>query len=233
MIRVLILCKNPLAEQRIQSVLQRLNIDVYCSSYLLQQVSSCSQIIEYFDLVFISDTVASITLANILKSLKACEISIIRKGSKSSLNNTEFDWIAKEIDGWIDVEAKDEEIIEVVSNVLLSKTQNYTSVEIGNVSRKNYTRFVSKLSKNERKFLYLLYQAEENTISRKEMCKNIWKSEATESCLSQLSTLAFRIKIKMAEAGYNEDDLQTCWGRGYYLGGSMVNFLKSHSFSQK
>lgn len=232
MIRVLVLCKNPLAEQRLQSILQRLNLEVYCSTCLLQQVSSNSQVIDYFDLVFISDTVATGTLANILKSLKACDISIIRMGSKSSLNHTEFDWIVKEIDEWIDIEAKDEEIIEAVSNVLLLKKGNDAPIEKGQASRENYTRFVSKLSKNERKFLYLLYQTEENMVSRREMCKNIWKSEATGSCLSQLSSLAFRVKTKMAEAGYGEEELQTCWGKGYHLGASMVAFLKSNSFSQ-
>lgn len=228
--RVLILCESPLAERELEDTIKRLNMEVYCSTCLRKEIISQRHVIRYFNLVIVSDTVANINFFRILKELRSFDIPVIRKGSKNMIDTQEFSWIEKEVDRWIDANAEEEQIIEIVSQVLTSQRLKSVPIDNTDFSWGNYTDFISKLSKNERKFLNLLYLAKENTLSRKELCYGIWGSEPTTSTLSQLSSIASRVRKKMIDAGYKELDIQTNWGKGYHLEKSLVTFLKEYDF---
>lgn len=228
--RVLILCESPLAERELEDTLKRLNMEVYCSTSLRKEVISQRHVIRYFNLVIVSDTVVNINFFSILKELRTFDIPIIRKGSKNMIDVQESSWIEKEVDRWIDTNAEEEQIIEIVSQVLSSQSSKNVPIDNTDISWGHYTDFISTFSKNERDFLYLLYQAEENTLTRNELCYGIWKSEPTVSNLSQLSSIASRVKKKMLGMGYKGTGIQTTWGKGYHLEESIVTFLKEHDF---
>lgn len=216
--------KNPSGERKLEDILHRLNAEVYCSFTLLQQAARYSDIISYFNIVIISETITIAELSNILSTLRECRTAIIKKGRLDLLGDSS---IKENIDGWIDLDMTDEEIFEVISNIHLSDTLGKEVTDEDKNSKKIAAQFMFNLSNNERKFILLLCQAEGNSLSREDMCFGIWKSEVTPSCLSQLSALANRIKIKIAAFGYNEDELSTNWGCGYCLGQSIVTLVQN------
>lgn len=165
-------------------------------------------------------------LANILPVLKESKTAIIKKGRLDLVSNSGDTSIKEEIDGWIDLEATDEEIFEIISTIPLADNQRKEITNEEKYSKKQSNTFMFNLSNNERKFLILLCQAEGNSLSREELCFGIWGSRGTPSCLSQLSALAKRIKNKLVAFGYEEEDLATIWGSGYSLGQPLVNLLQ-------
>ena len=101
MTRVLIVTKNLLAEQSLQDVLQRSDIEVYCSNDLMNDTIFLSQIVKYFSMVIFSDTVSNFEISKYYSFFQKEGLLILRKGNKEDLKNSDFSYLLNEISAWI------------------------------------------------------------------------------------------------------------------------------------
>lgn len=124
MTRVLIITKNLLAEQSLQSILQRSNDEVYCSSDLMLDAQLSPQIIKYFSLVIFSDTISTLEVSKYYSAFKKNGLALLRKGRKNDLKNSECSYLIDEIDDWIDPETTDIEVIEKIAKWTSSQTKS-------------------------------------------------------------------------------------------------------------
>lgn len=230
MSRVLIFSKNPFVDQRLQSVLQRINMEVFCSSELFYQASSYKEFINHFSLMIISDTIPTVELEQPLLTLRNYQGKIFRIGKKDHVEESELAWIESAIDTWLTSESSDLEIVEKVSRIVFANTlSNRKDHDKFKFSEKNFYNFQDKLSKKEKTVLFTLYKGEGNPISRNQLCKEIWRTEVSNSQLSQLSALARRINLKSEENGF-QNVIKTKWKGGYYLSDELILFFKTHQF---
>lgn len=222
MARILIITKNLLAEQELQTILQRSNDEVYCSFDLMFDAQFSPQIIKYFSVVIFSDTISTLDISKHYASFKKNGLAIIRKGQKEDLKKSEFPYLIDEIDEWIEPKETDISIIEKIAKLTHGGAANTPTLENSNSERdkKNAELFFFSLSSNEKKFLYHLYhyQKNETVLSRDKLCSLIWETEATKSNLCQLSNLTNRIKKKLTANHFPEGELITTWNKGYFLG---------------
>ena len=101
MAKILIITKNPLAEQALQLALQKINDEVFCSSSLLEQVDFYPEVVGYFSIAIVSDTISSLELSKHLDTLKQKDLLLIRKGNSEQLKGTDLEWMLPHIDGWV------------------------------------------------------------------------------------------------------------------------------------
>jgi len=219
MVKVLIITKNLLAEQKLQSILQRSNEEVYCSSDLMIDAQFYPQIIQYFSLVIFSDTISTLDVSKCCSFFKKNGLTVIRKGNKDDLKKSEFPYLIDNIDDWITKEISDTDIIEIITKQTNEKSTASLSLDKER-NKKNSELFFFNLSSNERKFLYHLHQHQKagKVLSREKLCYSIWKTEVTTSNLCQLSNLANRIKKKLTINQFPDGELITSWNKGYLLG---------------
>lgn len=236
MSRVLILSKNPVVDQPLQSLLQRINIEVFSSTDFFYQANSYTDFIEHFSLLIISDTIPTVELEHNISTLSNCNIQIFRRGDKRQIEKTDCAWLESVIDGWISVESSNSEIIEKVSRAIfsngqLNRSDNSDIINQDNFkfSKQNYLNLVHILSRNEKAVLLSLYNGDGSAVSRSKLCMMIWGSETSSSQLSQLSSLIRRINLKLVDVGF-ENQLCTKWKEGYYLGKELLFFLKKYNF---
>lgn len=229
MTKVLLLSKNHIIESRLQNILQRVNAEVFCSSSLLYGASEHVEVIQYFSLIMVCDTISNVELAQFIRSLKASGIPILRRGNRSQIEETEFEWLNEFIDYWVEFEDSDSEIIDKIARAQ-AHTESAQSIRIDPFSHHNYSNFLNRLSKKEKQLLFFLYEANGKTVSREELCQKMWRSESTHAGLSNLSAIAKRLKVKMLDAGLNTDCMGSSWGQGYYLQVPFLLFLRDNNF---
>lgn len=225
MAKILIITKNPLADQALQLALQKINDEVFCTSSLLEQVDFYPEVVGYFSIAIVSDTISSLELSKHVSSLKEKELLLLRKGSEEQLKDTDLEWMLPQIDGWFSDDTSMEGFIEKIAEM---KDQ---VGEMRNDVSRSYKKFISKLTKNERKVLYFLSQAKGAQLSREKLCEEIWGTGMNTSNVCQLSFLVSCIREKMIAVGFNENELKTMWGRGYQLGDMLVSLLDKNDFS--
>lgn len=233
--KVLILSKNPIVENEIQIILQSLNLEVFCSSTLFYEVKDNLEIIKYFSLIIISDTISIHELEYYLPILSNCKIPIIKKGEEDQVDSNDLDWLRDGVDGWLNSNSNKTEIIESVAKHLFSATQGYSakllSKEKNNFSKPHYLNFVTELTKREKLFLSIVHKREGGAVSRETLCEEMFGGGMSPSRLSQLSALVHNIRIKMISFGLDPEELTTIWGAGYKINESFNYFLKENQFS--
>lgn len=235
--RVLILSKNSLAEQKLQCRLQRSISEVFCSSELLQKAETYSLVIQYFSVVIFSDTISTIEMATYLPYFKKMGLSILRKGQKEDLKSSEFGYLTELIDDWIDEQTPLNILIEQIVNLAIETKKNSESnfyhLDWIQESLKRRDQVITHFSNNERKLLYHLYAAKGIVVSRMELCHLIWEDNATNSHLSQLSTLVAHIREKLINLDLEESWIKTFWGRGYILSSEFIDYLSQSNLFQE
>ncbi|EOH73853.1 helix-turn-helix domain-containing protein [Enterococcus malodoratus] len=232
MTKVLLLSKNHTVEPRLQSILNRVNAEFYCSSSLFYQAKEHITIIQYFSLIIICDTISNVELAQSVKAIKNSGIPIFRSGNKKQISDTEFAWLDTFIDYWVEADDSDSEIIDKIARASLNKVESTQPSSVENFSSQNYSNFLNQLSKKEKQLLFYLYEANGKTISREILCQKMWQSETTHSGLSNLSAIAKRLKFKMLDAGIDTDGLGSSWGQGYFLQAPFLLFLRNNDFDK-
>ncbi|MBO0452888.1 winged helix-turn-helix domain-containing protein [Candidatus Enterococcus murrayae] len=225
MAKILIITKNPLAEQELQLALQKINDEVFCTSSLLEQIDFYPEVAGYFSIAILSETISSLELSKYLVSLKRKGLLLIRKGSQDQLKETDLDWMISEIDEWFTDQTPMEDFIEKIAQ--LKEQIGELKSDVG----KTYKKFISRLTKNERKVVYFLYKAKGAQLSREKLCEEVWGTGVNTSNVCQLSFLVSCIREKMVNAGFNENELKTMWGRGYQLGDLLVSLLNKNEFT--
>lgn len=231
MTKVLLLSKNPIIESRLQNILQRVNAEVYCSSSLFYEASEHLQVIQYFTLIMVCDTISNVELGKNIKSLKDSGLPILRRGNQSQIEDTEFAWLGEYIDSWLEFDDSDSVIIDKIARaqVYAESTQ---SVRVEPFSRNNFSNFLNRLSKKEKQLLCFLYEANGKSVSREDLCQKMWHSESNHAGLSNLSAIAKRLKVKMNDSGLSEDCVGSSWGQGYYLHTPFLLFLRDNDFDK-
>ncbi|WP_368757019.1 helix-turn-helix domain-containing protein [Enterococcus avium] len=241
MTRILILSKNSLAEQDLQCSLQRMNEEVYCSSSLLSYADTCLDIVNYFSLVILSNTISTFELEGYLPCLLKADAKILRKGDSEQVKNGEHAWMLDKIDGWITEDMTFAEIMEIIARFRIENDehqQHGNQLQLNqhnsyNLPNTDFKQFVSYLSRKERNVLLHIYNAEGYLASREELCLAVWNSSPTNSSLSQLSTIIHRIKKKLKEKGIDTDEIQTVWGEGYRMGNRLHTYLSQNDIFNK
>lgn len=225
MTRVLIVTKNLLAEQSLQDVLQRSDIEVYCSNDLMNDTIFLSQIVKYFSMVIFSDTVSNFEISKYYSFFQKEGLLILRKGNKEDLKNSDFSYLLNEISAWIDPKMPDIMVIEKIAKLMnnqerLASSLNERNHNLFSKNENNSKGFFFSLSPNEKKILYYLYQYQKDgrIVSRNELCNLIWGSDVTNSRLCQLSNLSNRIKMKLEMNHFPEGELINLRNKGYLLG---------------
>ncbi|MFU0787323.1 MAG: Winged helix family transcriptional regulator [Enterococcus gilvus] len=220
MTQILYLTKNILVERKMQEKLNDLNIEVYCSSRMLDELlgeeKSIVQPLYPFTAVLFSNTISNKETQQLIQTLSSFPLSYIRKVDRL---------LEEEIPAGIDQLVSENQPIDDLREAIYSlddKTREYHVFELIEDARQN--RILTEesikeliLTRNEENILRFLMSANGRSVSREEICKNTWGQEVRNSQLSQLSCIVRRLKEKLQLAGYGEDLLVTLWGKGYRL----------------
>lgn len=165
MAKILIITKNPLAEQALQLALQKINDEVFCSSSLLEQVDFYPEVVGYFSIAIVSDTISSLELSKHLDTLKQKDLLLIRKGNSEQLKGTDLEWMLPHIDGWVTDQMPMEEFIEEIAEM---KEQ---IGEMKNDTSRSYKKFISRLTKMRERFCIIYLRQREGNCPEKNFAK--------------------------------------------------------------
>lgn len=232
MTKVLLLSKNHTIEPNLENILQRVNAEFYCSSSLFYQAKEHIQVIQYFSLVIICDTISNVELTQYIKGIKDCGIPLFRMGNKSQIGATEFAWLDNDIDYWIEPGDSDSEIIDKIARASFYKKQSVQPEKEEGFSGQNYSNFINRLSKRELQLLVYLYEANGDTVAREILCQKMWQKKMSHAGFSNLSAIAKRLKLKMLAAGIDTEGMGSSWGQGYFLQAPFLQFLKNNDFDK-
>ncbi|MHC5373978.1 helix-turn-helix domain-containing protein [Enterococcus sp. LJL120] len=88
--------------------------------------------------------------------------------------------------------------------------------------------FITSLSRKEKDLFSILYGRKGEFVSRTELSRVLWKKDASNSTLTQLSQLIGRLKRKMVSFGVDENSVITHWNKGYALSISICNTVTKY-----
>lgn len=228
--KVLILTKNILNEQELQENIQRLSHEVYCTTCDFDQLDNkvfLMNIVNFFQIVIISETISDNQMAEVLKVLNSEQTKVFRKVEfmPDKKDRAQFDEFT--IDEWLEVSDSLEVLREKIER---STASNLTKVGMGGNSSvvnfnaqsqfflsegEQFLKALRKLSSNERKVFYYLISVENQTISRRDICEYVWEEELTNSQLSSLSNIVKKIRSKFQEVGIQDEIIKNQWKKGY------------------
>ena len=217
--QILYLTKNILAERTLQEKLNLLNIEVYCTSKVLNQcLSDPTQLIKMypFTAVLLSNTISNAEVLRLIPILKSYKMTILRKSDQIGTEKP----IAG-VDQVISESQEMDELRECLFALLkpLEPNQEIQQVPIQQTVPTKPKKKVENLllTKKEEEVLKCLLAANGRAISRKELCECVWDGRSDTSQMSQLSAVIQRLKTKLRNAGYEDNYLVTYWGKGYCI----------------
>ncbi|MGG5317311.1 winged helix-turn-helix domain-containing protein [Enterococcus sp. AZ072] len=226
--KILVLTRNVLNEQDLQENIQRLSHEVYCTFCDFDQLNNkvfLMNIVNFFPVVIISETISDHQMAEILKVLNTSDIKVFRKVECLPDKQDREQYASLEIDDWIEASDTFEVLREKLER---TSSANTAQVEMTNGSSsintpnqfylaegEQFLRALRKLSSNERKVFYYLVSVENKTISRKSICEHIWSDELTNSQLSSLSNIVKKIRGKFQDVGIHDEIIKNHWKKGY------------------
>lgn len=199
--KLLFLTKNILAEQQIQTKLQLLGYEVFvCSSELYEGLYSSfsTELIQCFDMIILSENLASNEVRSLLQNLPAFGKIIIR------ISNNQ---VKEEIESihYVNTSHSVDHLRET-----LATFATHPKRKQGSIMPDMFTFSV----KEQLLFEYVKENAEK-VISRQILCEHIWQQELNNSRKSQLSSLVNKINLKLKNHGIENEQIQTVWGKGY------------------
>lgn len=159
-----------------------------------------------------SDTISTMDFSNTYHLFVERGISVIRKGNRNYLKDTEYANLIDVVDVWIDIDMPTPVIIERISKITNSNfPANEKPIGYNNISATNFKTemFFNSLSSKERRLLYLLFKADGKVLAR-----------------DQLSGLKNRICKKLVSSNFPEDELSASWKKGYFIGTLLMKELK-------
>lgn len=222
MVRVLVLTKNILAEEVITKKLQHLNYEVFCSTSILEELQSTghmSELVNYFPIIIIGETISSYELEIMLPKLKKQGQRILREMDHPLSEDEKGQLLNHGLSGYVQSNDSIESLRENLAEVMAS----YQNHEPGEVEAclEEEPRGISaitliNLSTLELQVLEKLRSKPGEIISRDELCMTLW-GNVSQSRLAQLSSLVKNIKLKLEMLEIDKEVIQTIWGKGYRL----------------
>lgn len=226
--KILVLTRNILNEQSLQENIQRLSHEVYCTFCDFDQLNNkvfLMNVINFFPMVIISETISDHQMVEILKVLNTKDTKVFRKVECLPDKQDREQYAALEIDDWIEVSDTFEVLREKLERTTPSSAaQSELITGSSNINASNqfllaegeqFLRALRKLSSNERKVFYYLVSVDNKTISRKAICEHIWADELTNSQLSSLSNIVKKIRGKFQDVGIHDEIIKNHWKKGY------------------
>lgn len=220
MVRVLVLTKNILAEEVITKKLQHLNYEVFCSTSILEELQSnghMSELVNYFPIIIIGETISSYELEIMLPKLKKQGQRILREMDHPLSEDEKGQLLNHGLSGYVQSNDSIESLRENLAEVMASY-QNHEPVEV-EACLEEEPRGISaitliNLSTLELQVLEKLRSKPGEIISRDELCMTLW-GNVSQSRLAQLSSLVKNIKLKLEILEIDKEVIQTIWGKGY------------------
>ena len=232
---ILILTKNLLIEQQLQSQLQHLNYEVLCSVELLNQLKMSVQTMKdnedgqrnfkrkfliNYQAIILSETISDNEIQELVSNIQLTKQVLLRKlveepGKKEKERLKDlgiFDWIL--VDNSIN--SLREQLSEKLSPYQGDESNIIYLYQDEGLTN-DVTQLKRSLSRREKATLECLFNSQGKVVSREDLCTYIWNEAPSNSRLSQTSMLIKKIKEKMGKYGFNGETIQTIWGEGYVL----------------
>lgn len=253
--QVLILTKNLLVEEQIQTKLQKMHYEVYCSVKVFENYDRWPEMLEFlkfFQYIILSETICQSEVVEILDQLKDHSIPIIRK-VEAKLTEMDYKYLEQDrIHAIISNEDSVDELRECLSvlknrrgttdpdyNIQLSEKVSMIRSQdkvletfVSSADKTKFTDVLHQLSSTEAKILSVLIQAGSEVVTREELCHQIWNEEVNTSHLASLSSTVTRIKGKFEKTDLSHKAIHTLWGKGYRINPELLSrIIKSESFT--
>ncbi len=221
--QILLLTKNTLNEQQFEQKLLQLGHEILLSSSLIEELllnNIPSDFFKMFELVILSETIDNSETKDLLKKITRFPLRILRKSNEQIEEEIFQEWKELGIDDWIVINPDTELLREKVSCKRTIKAGKV--VLLPTIKEKIPLSSVS-LTTTERKLFTILYDQQNNILSREELCYKIWEREQNNSTMSQLSVMVKRLKEKLSKQNVEGPIIETCWGKGYKLDESVYD----------
>lgn len=212
--KIVIVTNNVYAEQSFQDKLLVLSHEVYCSKCLLEELPN--ELITYFDILLLSETIPDQDVNKILSSIKDQNILVVRKSVEQLSTEEKAAWVEKGIAGWLNYTAPIERLRESLDEIIRTNHAPLTRTAI----KTTVTRKI-KFSKIEYRIICTLLDQEDYFMTRPDLCRHLWNEPPTNSRLVQLSTMVNNIRRKVRLEGIEADAIKTLWNKGYQLSRSL------------
>lgn len=225
--RILILTKNILSEISFQEKLQKLNFEVYCSSYLLNRLllnGDIKESVKDFDLIIVSELVADSELVQFSQRLSTLKLPIFRKTDSPLLMEEENYLSRLNLEGYIQESMNKEALRELINSVSIKETVPNNKYTLPLTGEQKITIANLPLSNMEKEFLKTLYDKEGGYLSREEASETIW-GKCDRSTLSRLSMMKKSIENKLSRTNLPMPLFTTVWGKGYQTKEDFFKYL--------
>lgn len=256
--QVLLLTKNCLADTQLQQSLQKLNFEVFCSCSVLEMLQynkDIQELIRFFKIVIISETLSETELTLIMPHLVVAKVFVVRVDHEEPDEQKQSKWKRLGIKAWLVSEdspgrlreklnASNQFIYEIghsVEKMALDGNQK----PAGNHPSQNYfgrmtnvlpLNFVEDLrerfSDQEAKIFATMLERRNIPLTREEICEMLWPDAEVEHKLAQISIIVRNIKGKCLELGFEGRTIRTRRGVGYVLCRSFYSLLSEAGAEQ-
>ncbi|MGG5333469.1 winged helix-turn-helix domain-containing protein [Enterococcus sp. AZ163] len=229
MSRILMLTKCQYAEENLERMIRRLGHELFCTTSILDAIKygkPSSEFLEQFQIILLSETISNKECLEIIGRLDENQFVFIQLSGKVLSKDEQERKGSEGITHCLSTSASLEMFREVLSQQPKGKTKEIFSLSANGTYLPEDLIEKLALTKMERRVFQLLIDSEGQTVSRENLCREIWKVEPSQSTQSQLSTLIRKIKVKMSKTGINSGCIKTQWGLGYMLD---MNVLRSGS----
>lgn len=253
--QILILTKNVLSEQEIQKKLQLLNYEVFCSAIDIENIQEkrIQDFSDYFQYVIISETICESEMTYLVSLFADLSINIIRKlesriatAIKSYSENPDLGAIISNDDSTDELREclfslKYYEKEEIASHSIKKFTQTSSksipknsdsALHMGKgISIEDKSRYIEslhRLSQTEGRILSILVNAEDNVVTRDDICRQVWGEDSSKSHLVAISNATTRIKMKFERTNLAKQAIHTFWGKGYKIDQELLGVIKEN-----
>ncbi|MBO1307125.1 winged helix-turn-helix domain-containing protein [Enterococcus sp. 669A] len=233
---LLILTKNLMVEQKLQEKLQHLNYEVFCSVTMLKRLRNQLnrfQMIQSYQAIIFSETLNDQEVRELLTYVTYEDNLTIRKFIREPSREEQDALREMGIDTWIYDGQSLDVIREQLAVQLVQRRKNDHDNVVFLYQREDtpnsLAEFKGNLTKKERLAFNCLLESENGMVSRENMCHYLWKDEPNNSHLTQISVLIKRIKLKLSEAGFQDEMIKTIWGYGYQLSPKLLHFYNQEA----
>ncbi|MGM0168664.1 hypothetical protein IGI39_004419 [Enterococcus sp. AZ135] len=214
---ILLLTKSLSYEQEFVQKLNSLGHEVLCSKKILLTLQSRNFVkmdLNCFDTLILSETIPDQEVKMLLPFFENYSCTIFRKNDQEMSEVEQNNWRESGISDFI--------FQTTCFDELRDKLVEYeTGFEVITASTEDEDRALDllckSLSKQELKVFKVLQQSKGNFVTRESLSYHLWGVAPTNSKESRLSGIIKSLKSKLSEVGFDENSLETSWGRGYAI----------------
>ena len=217
MSQILLLTKNTMNELAFEQRLRQLGHEVFTSAMMIDECllkTSNSDMIKAFHHVILSETISSAEVKELVEIIEPHSLSILRKSDEHLEDAQLEEWKAEGISDWIEIQPELEVLREKLSSGQVMRNQINISL-LQTAEKRELSAFT--LNESETKLFRILYEQQEQVVSREEICLRMWNRPKSNSRMSQLSAMVNHMKSKLAAHNVEGPIIETCWGQGYKL----------------